>query len=137
MGQHSGLLGAMVEAPAKAILIGDDIFKEYKGAFTELYVHNELKQQGKTIYYHSVANSTIEIDFIVQSDYRICPIEVKAEENVKAKSLKTYIGEHPNLKGLRLSMLNYIDQGWMENLPLYAIEGYLRAEGIPVPDQGE
>lgn len=64
-------------------------------------------------------------------------MEVKAEENVKAKSLRTYIGEHPALKGLRVSMKNYIDQGWMENLPLYAIEGFLRAEGIPVPEQGE
>ena len=77
-----GLLGAMVEAPAKAILVGNDIFKEYKGAFTELYVHNELKQRGKTVYYHSVANSTIEIDFIVQAEDKICPIEVKEEENV-------------------------------------------------------
>ena len=49
----------------------------------------------------------------------------------------TYIDKHPALKGLRVSMKNYIDQGWMENLPLYAIEGYLRAEGIPVPEQGE
>ena len=72
----------------------------------------------------------MEIGFTVQTEKRVIPIEAKAEENVKAKSLKTYIDEHPNLKGLRLSMLNYIDQGWMENLPLYAIEGFLRAEGI-------
>ena len=114
-----GLLGAMVEAPAKAILIGDDIFKEYKGAFTELYVHNELKQQGKTIYYHSVANSTIEIDFIVQSDSRICPIEVKAEENVKSKSLRTFIQNNPDLKGIRISMKGRMSQDWLLNLPLY------------------
>lgn len=109
----------MVEAPAKAILIGNDIFKEYKGAFTELYVHNELKQQGKTIYYHSVANSTIEIDFIVQSDYRICPIEVKAEENVKSKSLRTFIQKNPDLKGIRISMKSRMPQDWLLNLPLY------------------
>ena len=114
-----GLLGEMVEAPAKAILIGDDIFKEYKGAFTELYVHNELKQQGKTIYYHSVANSTIEIDFIVQSDSRICPIEVKAEENVKSKSLRTFIQNNPDLKGIRISMKGRMSQDWLLNLPLY------------------
>ena len=78
----------------------------------------------------------MEIDFTVQTEKRVIPIEVKAEENVKAKSLKTFIDEHPNLKGLRFSMLNYIDQDWMENLPLYAIEGYLRNEGIPVPEQG-
>ena len=76
-------------------------------------------------------------DFAVQTEKRVIPIEAKAEENVKGKSLKTYINEHPALKGLRVSMKNYIDQGWMENLPLYAIEAYLRAEGIPVPEQGE
>ena len=114
-----GLLGAMVEAPAKAILIGDDIFKEYKGAFTELYVHNELKQQGKTLYYHSVANSTIEIDFILQSDDRIWPIEVKAEENVKSKSLRTFIQNNPGLTGVRISMKGRMPQDWLLNLPLY------------------
>ena len=56
---------------------------------------------------------------------------------IEWQSLRTFIDEHPNLKGLRVSMKNYIDQGWMENLPLYAIEGYLQAEGIPVPEQGE
>ena len=76
--------------------------------------------------------SEVDIDFTVQTEKRVIPVEVKAEENVKAKSLKTYIDMHPHLKGLRTSMKNYIDQGWMENLPLYAIESYLRAEGIPV-----
>ena len=77
------------------------------------------------------------MDFAVQTEKRVIPLEAKAEENVYAKSLKTYIDDHPKLKGLRVSMKNYIDHGWMENLPLYAIEGYLRAEGIPVPEQGE
>lgn len=77
------------------------------------------------------------MDFAVQTEKRVIPLEAKAEENVYAKSLKTYIDDHPKLKGLRVSMKNYIDQGWMENLPLYAIEGYLRVEGIPVPEQGE
>lgn len=114
-----GLLGAMVEAPARAILVGNDIFKEYKGAFTELYVHNELKQCGKTLFYHSVENSTIEIDFIVQTDERVCPIEVKAEENVKAKSLRTFIHNNPELKGIRISMKGRLEQDWLLNLPLY------------------
>lgn len=88
-------------------------------------------------FYYSTNESEVEIDFTVQTEKQVIPIEAKAEENVKAKSLKTYIGKHPNLKGLRLSMLNYIDQDRMENLPLYAIEGYLHAEGITVPDQGD
>ena len=83
---------------------------------------------------HSDSFDEWKIDFAVQTEKRVIPIESKAEENVKSKSLKTYINQHPNLKGLRVSMLNYVDQGWMENLPLYAIEGYLRAEGLLVSD---
>ena len=89
-----------------------------------------MKREIPTFYYSS-NESEVEIDFAVQTESRVIPIETKAEENVKAKSLKTYINEHSNLKGLRLSMKNYIDQGWMENIPLYAIEGYLRSESIP------
>lgn len=132
-----GLLGAMSDVPASQMLVGDNIFKEFKGAFTECYVNEQLARIRIPTFYHSSNESECEIDFAVQTEKRVIPIEAKAEENVKAKSLKTYINEHPNLKGLRLSMLNYIDHGWMENLPLYAIEGYLRAEGIPVPDSQE
>lgn len=115
-----GLMGAMADTPAESILVGEDIFVEYKGAFTELYVHNELQQAGLMTYYHSVDNSTIEIDFLIQQGREVVPIEVKAEENVKSKSLKTFIDNNPHLKGLRLSMKGKKDQGWMQNLPLYA-----------------
>ena len=63
----------------------------------------------------------VKIDLIVQKDTKVIPIEVKAEINTKSKSLKTYIEKNPELKGLRLSMLSYEDQGWMENKPLYAV----------------
>lgn len=116
-----GLMGAMVEAPADVVLVGNNIFSEYKGAFTELYVHNEMVQYGITPYYHSVDNSTIEIDFVVQTGSQVVPVEVKAEENVKAKSLKTFIDKNPTLKALRFSMLDFKDQGWMVNFPLYAV----------------
>ena len=132
-----GLLGAMTDVPASQMLVGDNIFKEFKGAFTECYVNEQLARIQIPTFYHSSNESECEIDFAVQTEKRVIPIEAKAEENVKGKSLKTYIDEHPVLKGLRVSMKNYIDQDWMENLPLYAIEGYLRAEGIPVPEQGE
>ena len=130
-----GLLGAMTDVPASQILVGDNIFKEFKGAFTECFVNEQLARIQIPTFYYSTNESEVEIDFTVQTEKRVVPIEAKAEQNVKAKSLKTYIDEHPSLKGLRLSMLNYIDQGWMENLPLYAIEAYLRAEGIPVPER--
>ena len=127
----------MTDVPASQMLVGDNIFKEFKGAFTECYVNEQLARIQIPTFYYSTNESEVEIDFAVQTEKRVIPVEAKAEENVKAKSLKTYIDEHPNLKGLRFSMKNYIDQVWMENLPLYAIEGYLCAEGIPISDQGE
>ena len=132
-----GLLGAMTDVPASQMLVGDNIFKEFKGAFTECYVGEQLARIQIPTFYFSSNETTVEMDFAVQTEKRVIPLEAQAEENVYAKSLKTYIDDHPKLKGLRVSMKNYIDQGWMENLPLYAIEGYLRAEGIPAPEQGE
>lgn len=70
----------------------------------------------------------MEVDFLFQTQERVVPTEVKAEENVKSKSLSLFINEdfkNLNLKGLRCSMKPYIDQGWMENIPLYSVEGYL------------
>ena len=115
-----GLMGAMAETSAESMLVGDGIFSEYKGAFTELYVFTQLKSQDISLYYHAVDSSTIEIDFLAQWHDRVIPIEVKAEVNVKAKSLRTFITNNPHLKGLRYSMLPYKDQDWMINVPLYA-----------------
>ena len=116
-----GLMGAMTGTPAEAILIGDHIFREYKGAFTELFVYTQLVPRHLPVYYYSANDSRVEIDFLVQCGTRIIPMEVKAEENVKSKSLRTYITKHPELKGMRLSMLPYTDQEWMENMPLYGV----------------
>ena len=115
-----GLMGAMAETTADSVVVGDNIFSEYKGAFTELYVFTQLKALGYSLYYHAVDNSTIEIDFLMQRDNQVIPIEVKAEVNVKAKSLRTFISNNPELKGIRFSMLPYEEQDWMTNVPLYA-----------------
>lgn len=115
-----GLMGAMAETSAESMLVGESIFSEYKGAFTELFVFTQLKSQDISLYYHAVENSTIEIDFLAQWHDRVVPIEVKAEVNVKSKSLHTFITNNPELKGLRFSMLPYKDQDWMTNVPLYA-----------------
>ncbi len=115
-----GLMGAMADTSAESMLVGDGIFSEYKGAFTELYVFTQLKSQGMSLYYHSVDNSTIEIDFLTQWHDHVVPIEVKAEVNVKSKSLRTFITNNPELRGLRYSMLPYKAQDWMVNVPLYA-----------------
>ena len=115
-----GLMGAMADTSAEAMLVGDGIFTEYKGAFTELYVFTQLQCMSMPLYYHSVDNSTIEIDFLTQWHDKVVPIEVKAEVNVKSKSLRTFIGNNPGLKGVRYSMLPFHDQEWMVNVPLYA-----------------
>lgn len=115
-----GLMGAMAATSAESMLVNNDIFSEYKGAFTELYVFTQLKALELPLYYHSVDNSTIEIDFLTQRGNAVVPIEVKAEVNVKSKSLHTFINKNPELKGIRFSMLPYQEQDWMTNIPLYA-----------------
>lgn len=115
-----GLMGAMADTSAEAMLVGDGIFTECKGAFTELYVFTQLQCMSMPLYYHSVDNSTIEIDFLTQWHDKVVPIEVKAEVNVKSKSLRTFISNNPDLKGVRYSMLPFHDQEWMVNVPLYA-----------------
>lgn len=121
-----GLLVAMTDLPASQMLVGDNCFTEFKGSFTECFVNEQLARIQLPTYYFSGNDTEIEINFAVQTEGRVIPIEVKSEESVRSKSLKTYIDRHPSLKGLRLSMKNYIDQGWMENIGLYAVEGYLR-----------
>lgn len=120
-----GLMGAMADTPAGQILVGDNIFKEYKGAFTEVYVCSQLTTSGIPVFYHSVEKSRIELDFVIQLSDNVYPLEVKAEENVKAKSMKVFVDTHPEVTGIRLSMKDYIDQSWLENIPLYAFCSYL------------
>lgn len=122
-----GLLGALSKAPAHKMLVDNTVFSEFKGSFTENYVLQQLSSFDRfPIYYFSKDNSTQEIDFLIQTDERIVPVEVKAEENVKSKSLHGFIDDNADehLKGLRCSMLPYKDQDWMENIPLYSVEGY-------------
>ena len=111
-----GLMGAMSDAPAESVIVADTLFK-----VTELFVLTQLITNDLPIYYYSSNDSRIEIDLVVQKGTTVVPIEIKAEENVHAKSLRTFIGKHQELKGLRLSMMSYQDQGWMENRPLYAV----------------
>ena len=100
--------------------------------FTENYVLQQIvPDRFSSISYFSKDNSKIEIDFLVQTYSRLIPIEVKAEENVKSKSLRQFITiDHAEkkLKGLRCSMKPYIDQGWMENIPLYSILAYINKQ---------
>lgn len=123
-----GLLVALAIVPPDQILIGDNVFKEYKGAFTENYVIQQLNTIPELpVYYYSKDNSTLEIDFMVQTDDKVLPVEVKAEENAKAKSLRTFVTSdfsQYHLTGVRLSMKDYEQQSWMVNVPLYCAEPF-------------
>lgn len=117
-----GLLGALSETPPEQILIGDNVFEEYKGAFTENYVLQQLKSLPHTfVYYYSNDNSTLEIDFVVQHEAHVIPIEVKAEENLRAKSLRQFVTDNSGLHGVRFSMSDYREQDWLTNVPLWAV----------------
>ena len=110
-----GLLACMAEAPAEQMLLGDNVFMEFKGAFTEQYVFQQLKALSLSPYYWSNEKTSAEIDFILQYGNRIVPVEVKAEENVRSKSLAQFVKDN--------------DQGWMENIPLYGLESFFQSKG--------
>lgn len=118
-----GLLGALSQTPPKQMLIGNNVFEEFKGAFSENFVLQQIIGLPNTyVYYYSNDNSTMEIDFVVQHDSDVVPVEVKAEENLRAKSLRQYVSLHPELHGIRFSMSPYRMQDWMTNIPLYAVK---------------
>lgn len=119
-----GLLNAIGNIDQKILLEKNNILTQFKGALTEQYVCQQLKIKN-ALYYWSVANSLAEIDFIVQDKNEIIPIEVKAEENVKSKSLKVYVDKFSPKIALRTSMNAYREESWLVNVPLYAIGEYL------------
>lgn len=121
-----GLLGAMTDAPPSEILVGNNIFTNYKGSFTEQFVAQEyFTARQNQLFYYTNENSTNEIDFVTQSD-KIYPIEVKAEVNLKSKSLSTVLKNNTSTYGLRFSMSPYKEQERMTNVPLYLAGEYLR-----------
>ena len=118
-----GLLIAMTDLDVKVILEGNKIFTEFKGALTEQYVLQQLiSENGVMPYYYSATNSQGEIDFVVQGKTSVIPIEVKAEENLRAKSLKAFCDKYNPKFAVRTSMSDYRKQDWMTNIPLYNID---------------
>ena len=118
-----GLMCAMSNVPAQSLLTGNVLFSDFKGALTEQYVLQQLKvNPSLSIYYWSAENSRGEIDFLLQQEDRILPVEVKAEENLQAKSLRTFVERNPGLQGIRLSISPYREQDWLTNYPLYSVQ---------------
>ena len=118
-----GLLGAMSNLKAATIVAGNTIFTEFKGALTEQYVLQQLILRYEP-YYYAKTNSTQEIDFLLQDEEdEIVPLEVKAETNVKAKSLRQFVADNQSKKVYRISMNDYLQEDWVTNVPLYAVNG--------------
>ena len=118
-----GLLACMTRLRQDTLLDGNELFKEFKGALTEQYVLQQLKTlKGTETYYWANEHGNAEIDFIFDNGNTIVPVEVKAEVNLQAKSLKTYRDKFNPGFSIRTSMADYKDEGWLLNLPLWAIE---------------
>lgn len=117
-----GLLAAMADLDSRTILEGNRIFEEFKGSLTEQFVIQQLKCHFNTqVYYWSEENSRAELDFIIHLHNQLIPIEVKAAENLQAKSMKVFHQKYAPECSVRISMSPYRHQGWMVNLPLYAV----------------
>lgn len=120
-----GLLSCMVGLRQDVLLDGNELFKEFKGALTEQYVLQQLKTiKGLSIYYWTAERGTAEVDFVIDNGRDVIPVEVKAEVNLQAKSLKVYQEKfHPKLS-IRTSMADYKKEDWLLNLPLWAIVSF-------------
>ena len=117
-----GLLAAMGDMDVKTLLDGNAVFSEFKGSLTEQYVMQQLKRLNEfVVYYWSSEHSTAEVDFVIQYKGQVFPVEVKAEENLHAKSLKVYYEKYLPAHTLRTSMSDFREQDWLTNLPLYAL----------------
>ena len=118
-----GLLGCLSGISAKTVLDGNDLFVEFKGALTEQYVLQQLIcEEDFLVCYYTNSNGQCEVDFVVDNGECVVPIEVKAEVNLRAKSLKSYVERFAPSTAIRASMSDYKIEEWLVNLPLYAIE---------------
>ena len=121
-GLDIGLLSAQSHLDASVLLDGSRIFSEFKGALTEQYVLQQLiANQDNPVFYWATEKGTAEVDFVVQQKQTVIPIEVKAEENLKAKSLKVYVEQFQPERAFRFSMADYREQDWLVNVPLYGV----------------
>jgi predicted AAA+ superfamily ATPase len=117
-----GLLSALGNLSAKTLIENELLFSEFKGALSEQFVLQELKTKGvKNLFYWANDSGAAELDFILENENKIYPLEVKSGENLQAKSLKTFSGKHPELHCYRTSLSDYRKEDWMTNLPLYCI----------------
>jgi predicted AAA+ superfamily ATPase len=117
-----GLLGAMAKLPLTAVIDGNMIFEEFKGSLTENFVLQQLLlKEENDIYYWTNDNSNAEVDFVIQNDTEIIPIEVKSGERLKSVSFKFFCEKYKPKQAIRTSLADYKEEAWMTNVPLYAV----------------
>ncbi len=118
-----GLLGCMAGLHQRTLIEGNALFTEFKGALTEQYVCQQLKTlEDLGVYYYTNDRGSCEVDFVADTGTQIIPLEVKAEVNLKAKSLRTCREKFAPELSVRTSMSDFKKEDWLVNLPLYAIE---------------
>jgi predicted AAA+ superfamily ATPase len=120
-----GLLSAKSSLDAKTLINGNIIFTEFKGSLTEQFVIQQFRAMKNTsVYYWTNDRSTAEVDFVLQNEGDIIPIEVKAAENLKAKSFQMFCEKFKPQNAIRSSLSNYRKESWMTNVPLYIVGNY-------------
>lgn len=116
-----GLMGAMSGLSATTITQGNDLFLQYKGALTEQFVLQEMQTLNSLeIHYWTPDESIAEMDFVIQKEEQIIPIEVKAERHLKAKSIAIYIQQNHPKNVIRTSLSPYHQGEQITDIPLYA-----------------
>ena len=122
----TGLLCALGGLPVTALLNDNEMFTEFKGRLTEQYVLQQLVCESMQPYYWNPETGISEVDFVIQSGERVVPIEVKAATNLRSKSLRVYHDKYRPMHCIRTSLAGYHKQDWLENIPLYGFQHWVR-----------
>ena len=123
-----GLLGAMANLPIDVVLEGHRLFEEFKGVMAEQIICQLLLSNGYRTHYWSPESGKSEVDFVIQKDTRIIPIEVKSGENLRSRSLRVYFDKYQPQECIRTSLAGYQKQDWVKNIPMYLFERWLNRE---------
>lgn len=123
-----GLMCALADLNAKIILSGHDLFKEFKGTISEQFILQQLIRQEYHPYYWAPENSDAEVDFLIQKNNQIVPIEVKSAENIRSRSLKSYYDKYKPEICVRVSLAGFKKQDWVQNIPLYYFHQWLNSQ---------
>lgn len=120
-----GLLSTFSNLDMKSLLEGNRVFEEFKGALTEQFVFQELRYKlNHNPFYWSAEKGSAELDFVIEYAGNVIPVEVKASNNLRAKSLKSFQEQFKPLRSIRTSMADFRDEGWLVNIPLYALSQF-------------